>query len=468
MMNPYEPSRSQIKRLRIYEAGCFLFVLGGGALAVLLYVLGSTNRWERLPSSLQEGSLLQEVTQVVLTGEGGWLVWVTTGTGNPSNSNIGLLGGCDLSHPGRTVLLQPPPNAGVHPIEVLEGDLITLVTIPQTSLWQVFRRGWTSLTTKTPPIKTFLEEMDSNSGPTSVTVQLQRVDLTTGRVLTTAPGGTYLLNPRDTNAHTRSNPSELTDLERGYVSLSPDRLNLAWWSAREEVGKSPLSATVTENLQILSAGPRFKKLLGKEIQTDGALSLRSRLIQKVGQPVWITNDRCLILSTLDSGSLIPFDCGEGTAEAAVPLPTLQKTLNEGASVNSSDPEGFEIIPQEKGHDAGILVWTRLPGSLHFFFLDSLFHLIHHSQVEDRSLDLSRPLWLKRSQILLVEDTSSSHLVAFTIRGEREGVYPIPPDWGEGFQILGENQDGDLIGYNRGSFLTAKSGDGAWETMDLFR
>ncbi len=466
MMNPYEPSRSQIRRLRFYEAGCFLFVIGSVAFAILLYILGSSNRWERYTPSSQEDAF-RDVEQVTLLGGGDWLVWVSSGTGNSSDTTISLLGGCDLSHPGRSVFLRPPPNTGVHPIEVLEGDLITLVTIPQVKLWEIIYRGWNLLTTKTTLRDTHQEKDDSTPWPTQVTIHLQRVNLTTGRVITTAVGGTYIFDLQSQKTSSRPSPTELTDFERGFVSLSPDRLNLAWWSAREEVGKSPLSATVTENLQILSTGPKFRKLFGEVIQTDGTLSIRSRLLQRIGQPVWISNDRCLLLSTLDAGSLIPFDCGEGTTEAAISLRTLRQTLSEGTSLNNFDPEDLLIIPGDKGQEAGVLVWLRLPGALHFFMLDPLFHLIHHTQVDDRNLDLSHPLWLKKSQILLVEDNSSSRLVGFTGRGEREGVYPIPPDWAESFQILGENREGDLIGYNRGSFLKTKSGDGAWETMDLF-
>ncbi len=472
MKNPYEPTRFQIRRLRVYETCFFLVFLGAAVLAVLLYALGSSNRWEPLPVSLQTESL-QDADHLLLAGEGEWLVWVATGPGDPSQSSINLLGAYDLSHPGKTFILHPPPNAGVHPIEVLDEDLIALITVPRTSHWRILKRGWASLThreissAKAPGVNP-PSERESGFSPQSVTIHLQRVSLITGRVTTMAPGGNYQIGTIGKNRDSLSTPNELSDLERGNVSLSPDRLDLAWWSAREEIGKSPLSATVTEHFEIFSVGPRFKRLLGKEIKTDGTLSIRSRLLQRVGQPVWMTNDRCLILSTLDSGSLIPFNCGEGTIEAAVPLSTLQQTLSEGAPVTNSDPEGFEILPGGNGQSNEILVWTRLPGSLHFFVLDSLFHLVHHTQVEDKDLDLSRPLWLKRSQVLLVEDTSSSRLVGFTATGEREGVYPIPPDWGESFQILGENRKGDLIGYNRGAFLSAKSGDGAWETMELFR
>jgi hypothetical protein len=466
-MNPYEPTRFQIRRLRIYEAGCFLIVLTITALVILVYALGSSNRWEPITDSTHAG-VMPEADDVLLVGDGDWLVWVASGMGNSSRSSTAFLSACDLNHPGQSVLLRPPPNAGIRPIEVIEGDLIALVTVPQTSLWQVLQRGWTGLTRTAVHLENTSPDQNPGLLPGFVTVQLQRVNLLTGRVITTASGGTYELGTTEGKPDASPNPSELTDFERGNVSLSPDRLNMAWWSAREEVGKSPLSATVTERLEILSTGPRFEKLLEKEICTDGALSVRSRLLEQTGQPVWMNNDRCLVFSTLDSGSLIPFDCGEGSIEATVPLPALQQTLTEGAPVSNQDPEGFEVLPEGNGHGMEVLVWTRLPGSLHLFLLDPTFHLIHHAQVEDKNLDLSRTLWLKRSQVLLFEDTSSSRLVGFTPKGEREGVYPIPPDWEDGFRILGENRDGDLIGYNRGSFLSTKSGDGAWETMELFR
>ncbi len=475
MTSPYDPTPFQIRRLRIYEAGCFLIVLTAITFAIVLYWLGISNHWTRLPAPEQAG-LLPEADRVLLAGEGDWLVWVAAGTGGKSRSRIDLLGASDLSHPGRAVLLRPPHNDGIRPIDVLDGDLIVLVTVPQISSWQILQHGWTSLTNLIKRERKLLPEPPPNLSlnqepdllPTPVTVYLQRVNLSTGRVVTTAAGGTSDLGATDTDKKSPSTTSELTDLEGGYVNLSPDRLNLAWWSAREMTGKSPLSATVTEHLEIFSAGPKFKRLLGKEIQTDGTLSIRSRLLERLGQPAWMGNDRCLVLSTLDSGSLIPFDCGAGMAEATVPLSALQQTLTEGAPVNNYDPEGFEVLQEGEGHAPEILVWTRLPGSLHLFVLDSLFHLIRHTQVDDKNLDLSRPLWLKRSQVLLVEDTSVTRLVGFTAQGEQEGVFPIPPDWGESFQILGENREGDLLGYNRGSFLSAKSGDGAWETMNIFQ
>lgn len=454
MTDIYAPTHFQKRRLQVYEAGCLCLIITVLVFVSVLFFIGSSNRWTPMPDLRHQETSFQ-AGRVILAGDGDWLVW--------ADATSTVLGTCDLGHPGKMRFLCPPPNTGIRPVEVLDGDLITLITVPRSSIWQIIKRGWGSLTGKESHT-----EQDSASTPGSVTVHLQRVNLITGKVTTSVPGGTYDLGDTGTSVDPHSRGADLTDLESGNVSLSPDHLSLAWWSAREVVAKSPLSATVTERLEILASGPKFKKLLEKEIKTDGTLSVRSRLLEQTGQPMWMSNDRCLIFSTLDSGSLIPFDCGEGNIEATIPLPALQQTLAEGAPVNNYDPEGFQILSGKDGHDSEILVWTHLPGSIHLFVLDPLFHLIRHTQIDDKGLDLSQVLWLKRSQILLVRDDSTSHLVGITPQGEREGVFPVPPDWGESFQILGENRDGDLIGYNRGMFLSAKSGDEAWETLEIFQ
>lgn len=435
--------RRERLRRRIYEIVGVLFLLGMAIGFFILYWLGSSHDWKRIDLPIQEG-ILPEVDQVHLCGRGSWLVW--------TNATGGIIGAYDFGHPGQPGFLQPPPYLRVRLFEVIQGDLVVLIVKPQATFSEILGRGWSLLfTSEKPPLPSSLEGR-------KITTFLERVDLDTGEVVSLLPGSSF-----DMKGHI----ADLSDFEIGQVSISSDQISLAWWRAHEEIGSSPLSATVTEHIEVVSTGPRFRRLFEREFSTDGTLSIRSGLLKQVGSPLWMTEDMFLFLSLLDQGSLVPFDCREGASQASYSLETLQETLKGSVSDLLYEPEGLFVLRGEE-QIPQLFLYSRLPESIHFFVLDALFRLAHHSRLDAGAYDFTSVKWLERSQTLLVEDHSQRRLVSLTPKGELKSVFPLPPDWDDGFKILGEDSTGQLIGFNRGAFLRTGRGAPAWETLDLFR
>ncbi|KXK31154.1 MAG: hypothetical protein UZ16_OP3001002976 [Candidatus Hinthialibacteria bacterium OLB16] len=443
MTDYHDLVRQERLHRRIYEVAGILFLLGFVIGFIILYRLGSSHDWKRMDLVIQDG-VLPEAEQVHLVGKGAWLVW--------TNSNGGIVGAYDFNHPGQPKFLQPPPHLKIRIFDVIQGDLVALIVRPQATFSEVLLRGWSLFFSDDPP------PLPSALEGRKATTFLVRLNLGTGEIVSLLPGSTSDLKGRQTS---------LNDFEMGRVSLSSNQISLAWWRAHEEIGSTPLSATVTEHLEVVSTGPHFRKLFEREYATNGTLSIRSRLLNSVGKPLWMTEDMFLYLSFLDQGSLVPFDCREGTIQAAYPLATLQETLLGSVPQLQYEPEGIFVVNGD-GKTPQLFLYSRLQDSIHFFVLDSLFRLVRHSRLEAGAYDFTSVVWLETSQTLLVEDHSQRRLVSLTPKGELKSTFPLPPDWDDGFKILGEDSSGQLIGFNRGAFLRAGSGDPAWETLDLFR
>ncbi|MCG3195968.1 MAG: hypothetical protein GHCLOJNM_00438 [bacterium] len=412
----------------------------------LIHRAGTSIHWTPIPPAA-EGPVLRDVERVTLSHFGHRLAW--------TDSARGALCTHDFERPGEFTCLKPPPSADMRAIEVLDGSLVALRSAPKDTPWEALARGWR----KTVGEAENLEDEAPDPKGKEVRAFLERICLADGRVESRVTGATF-----------RENDSAEPAIEflEGRVSLSPSGVSLAWWRAREEVGDDPLSATVAETFEVHSAGPKFGKLFAREFRGNGTLSLRSNLLRSVGRTFWLSEDVCLILSFLDGGSLVPFDCRIGAVQATIPMSDLFRAIRETAPEVVYDPEGFEVVRSKEGVAEGVLFWARSGDSLMFFLFDPMFHLIRHSRIESAATIPSDSAWLARSQTLLVEDLHQGRLVSYTPKGERRAVFPLPPDWGDSFQILGEGPENTLLGFNRGSILRARNGDPTWETVEISR
>ncbi len=435
-----------VVRLRFYEIGGGLFLLALLLALILIYRAGSSIHWTPATSA-PEGPVLRDVERVRLSHFGHRIAWSDTGRG--------ALCAHDFDRPGEISCLIPPPSLGTRALEVLDGRLIALRRTPRDTLWETLARGWR----RTLGQREDSERETPDPSGREVRTFLERVCLADGRVESRMMGPTA-----------RETDSTETAFEflAGKVSLSPSGVSLAWWRAREEVGRDPLAATVTETLEILSSGPKFGKLFSREFRSDGALSFRSRLLQSVGRVAWLSEDVCLVLSFLDGGSLIPFNCGTGAVQATLPMRDLLRTLQESAPEVVYDPEGFEVVRAPGAGAAGILCWVRADESLLLFLFDPGFHLIRHSRIEGVAPIPTDSAWLSGSQTLLVEDHGRGRLASYTPQGEPRATFPLPPDWGDGFEILGEGAENSLLGFNRGAILRTQNGAPTWETVEISR
>jgi hypothetical protein len=434
-------------RLRTYEIGGAILL---AALLLSLYLLcrmGSDLAWT--PVDLyKEGGILRDAERVMLSSSGVWLAWV--------DAKAGAACAADIGHPGRVECLRPAPSVSIRPVEVVEGDLLVLRSSPKRTLPEILERGWHRFMGQAEEMDGFLPQHFASR---EISTTLERVELNTGRIRSSALGGTVKWDGGDEGP---------LDFETGRLALSPDRVSLAWWRAKEEVGSTPLSATVTETIEIYSTGPKIGRLHSQQFKTDGDISIRSRLLESIGKPLWLNEDICMVLSFLDSGSFVPFDCREGIVQATVQLAAVQQTMRESDPAVVFDPEGFYLVRAEGASPPGLFFWSRLPDSGHFFLFDTLFHLVRYTRLDTKEYGFSKTAWLERSQSLLVEETGKSRLAALSPRGEKRASYQLPPDWNDGFEILGEDPGGALIGYNRGAFLRGSPGQAGWETVELFR
>lgn len=433
--------------LRVYETGCavaFLLLAGGFA---FLYYLGASTDWK--PVALYtSGETLPEADRVLLSETSGWLAWRVP--------KEGAVCAMDFRRHGQVVCLRPVPSLEARPVDVIDGDLLVLRTSAEISFLETLQRGWFQVTGQEEALASSLQ---SGRSKRTLTTHLERLDSRTGHVRSSMAG---------LRSETPGQDRPLTDFETGKVALSPDRVTLAWWRAIEDVGLSPLSATVTETLDVLSAGPNFGKLFHRQFKSDGTLAIRSRLLEWIGQPLWFGPETCLVLSFLDSGSFVPFDCREGSVQATVPVSTLFQTMHESAPEVAFDPEGFHLIKGERESPVALFFWCQAVESAHFFLFDPLFHLISHHRLDSKDFVFSQTLWLEKSQTLLVASESKGQLIGLSPQGERRSSYPLPPDWLDGFKVLGEDAIGSLVGYNRGAFLRTAAGEAGWETMEFVR
>jgi hypothetical protein len=411
-----------------------------------LYVVGSSKNWSPVERDFQ-GDRGISVERVVLSPDGNWLVWV--------DSRDGVVCVLDLRHLGHVACLDPRMGGTTVPIGVVEGDLLVLRIVPESGFVAVLERG--------------LVRLAGGGGGTDDTeegfsagyrwnVFLERINIDTGRMVSRRAG----LVP---NSAERTEP--VFDFESGAASLSTDGKHLAWWKAVEWVDENPLSATVTEVFEIFSVSEGLQPVLRKEFSTSGDLAVRSRLLGEVGRPVWLTERACLVLSFLDAGSFLPFDCQTELTEAAVPLSAVVERIGEKNPHVLYGPEGFFRTSETSESAPEIIFWGRQQDSVHFFRFNLDFQLEDEKIVDTSGFEFDVTLWLRVTKRLLIEDRSRNRLVAVSPYSGDRVSYPLPLDWEDGFQVLGEDMSGALVGTNRQLFMRTSAGRTEWETIELF-
>jgi hypothetical protein len=427
-----------------------------GTLAVLLLVLlaaggylhhlGTSDRWTPIvwvPGSPAELS----IDRATLSPTGTHLLWVDVATG--------ALCVYDLSVEGRVSCLDPGDCPAVNPIGFSGEDVLVLRTRFRKGTLSVVADGWKRLLGTE-------EEEDLEEGPviplgTPRTTYLERVGIDTGEVFARAPGATSRVSLENLDP---------TDFEMGAVTASPDGAALAWWRASEEREGSPLSATVTETLEVLSADAMFSPLVKWSLSSGGNLFVRSRLLRELGWPHWIDNDRFFLFSFLDGGSFIPFDRRENAPLATVPMGSIIRDMVESNPHILYGPEGVVVGSDVNSGRPEIVFWARQEDSLHFFHYNSDFVFSHETTIATKGFQFAQAIWLRNSEALLVADLSRERLVAFDTGGEQEAVYPLPYGWSEGFDLLGEDSQGNLLGTNRRVFMRVSPGGTDWEILEL--
>lgn len=435
----------QATRLRIYEILGILLLISAAVFVGVLYTIGTAREWT-VVDLYPTGGVIQNADQVGLVNGGRHLVWV-----DPDEDAVCAT---DLARPGDVFCLQPSPSYRVRPVDVLDGDLIVLRSAPRASPVDILLRGWKGLSRDRAG-----RDAKSEWVEPPFDTHLERVDLRTGEIRTEAV---------DESRVGRKGEIPDVDIKMGRVALSPDRLNLAWWRANEENGETPLSAGVNEVFEVFSTGPKLESLYIRRFRTGGGLSIRSRLLMDIGQPRWLSNEVCLLLSLLDSGSFVPFDLERGEVQATMPVSMVHKLMRETVNEELYDPESVHMIRGDGENAVGLFAWARSTTAAYFFVFDAFFRLARFERIGFEAYDFGQPIWLEQSQLLLAREAPEGRLVGLSPRGQAEAHFPVPPDWGEGFNILGETAERQLVGYNRGLFLRAESGSTAWETVQLLR
>lgn len=421
----------------LFVVGCLFF----------FYYLGSSEDWMPRDWHPQvEGG--PSVEKAAVSPEGDWLVW--------KNTTDGSVCAYDLRHGGRVACLDPGPCAGVIPLGVLDGDLLVLRSRFEGSVFKRIGRGLLRFFTGKRFIETDIEDLRVETHRR--TTYLERVGLDSGTVEDQIPGLTF--EPGFDGAG-------VTDFEMGAVSLSPQGNRLAWWKAAETIGETPLSATITEEMEVFSTRERFKKIMEEKVVSKGNVSFRTALLHEMGRPFWWDSNTCCFLSFLDGGSLVPFDCSTEEVLATIPLEQISKIVKEENSHILYGPEGVSGLYDVSGERKKLVAWARDQDSVFFFLFDDRLDAEGKTAISLQSVDTSRTVWLRFSHRLLVEDTNRNRLVALSPTGAKSRHYPLPPDWEDVFQLVGEDKEGELIGTNKTVFLRTKSGMSDWETLDLY-
>ena len=414
---------------------------------VTLYVIGSSNNWSPVDRDFQ-GERGISVERAVLTPDGNWLIWV--------DSRDGVVCLLDLRHLGHVACLDPGMGGTTVPVGVVEGDFLVLRSIPKDGVPGVLKQGLKRLTGGGGNLENGRkEELEAGC---SRTVFLERVDIDSGRLVARIPG--LVLKPSVEN-------EPAVGFEMGGTSFSPGGKHLAWWKAAESVDEPPLSATVTEVFEIFSIGEGLQPVLRKEVSTSGDLAVRSRLLEQIGRPVWLTERVCLLLSFLDAGSLLPFDCQDELTEAAIPLSDVFEKIREKNPLVTYGPEGFFRASETPEGAPEIVFWGRQQNSIHFFRFNLDFQLEAETTVDTTGFEFKETLWLPVTERLLVEDQSKNRLVAISPFSGDRAMYALPLDWEDGFQVLGEDLSGELVGTNGQLFMRTSADRTEWETIELF-
>lgn len=427
-------------RVTLFAAAIFCLII------VALYVHGSSNDWRLVERDYREGRGIS-AERAVLSPDGNWLVWVD------SRDKVACV--LDLQHLGHVVCLDPERDGTIFPVGVVETDLVVLRTVPESGYFSTLQRGLVRLMGGLSSARDAEEESESVFGQTAF---VERIDTDTGRVIARSAGSSF------------GPPSEdkpVVDFDIGEASLAPDRRHLAWWRATESPGEDPLSATITEVFEVFATSEGLEPVFGKKLSTSGDLAVRSRLLAEVGRPVWLTERVCLLLSFLEAGSLLPFDCQAELAEAAFPLSGIVESIGERNPHLTFGPEGFFRTAKPSDGAPEVVFWARQQDSLHFFRFDLDFNLKDETIVDTSGFDFKDSLWLAVTGRLLVEDRSRNRLVAISPYTGEGVSYPLPLDWEDGFRVLGEDSNGALIGTNSRLFMRTSAGRTEWETVDLF-
>jgi hypothetical protein len=420
------------------------FVILLGFFALLVWI-GRPANWSPIawgPSSSIEGFSLDRST---LGPEGDWLLWF--------DSSLGAVCAKDLRSEKAVTALDPGDYFAVAPVAVVDGNLLALRSQRSSSLFVNLMRGLTKVLNRGGS-----NEDSSNPHPTSEnrTTYVETIDLQTG-------------NPsaRSVSLVKEGDLEQPTDFELGRISFSPNGDRFAYWCAQESPGSAPLDATVTERLQIYGVGSGLKPSIDRKVASSGSFFVRSALLTSVGRSYWIGSEACLFLSLLDAGSLIPVDVRRGEFDAIYSIAEVSRTLSEENPSLQYGPEGIETLRSAGDGETTLLFWGRSEDSILFYLFDSQIRFRRQAIAETQEYELETMVWLPRSERLLVDDKARNRLVALSPYGESSESYPLPPDWRDGFRILGEDWNGALVGTNRRMFLRTSEDRRDWETIPLF-
>jgi len=436
-------SFSGAANLRLTAGVAVLCLLAVGL--TVLYVRGLSGSWEPVQWSRGSG-VGAPIERAKLANGGTWLVWVDA---------TFLICAYDLENMGSVTCLDPGPCMAASPVGIVDGSLIALRTLERKGALGRIAGGWRRLFSSPGRVSA---RSAPEAPPGSRTTRLEKIDLDTGRVLAMREGF---------SAEGAEAESDLTDFEVGSAGISPDNRYLAWWKAREISGTDPLAATVVERFDLVSLESGFGNLLSKEISTGGSFSVRTSLLGEIGKPFWGTDRSCFFISFLGAGSLVPVDCQRAAVLAAVPLSDIHSQMLERNPHLIYGPEGFCFPLETTGQDGCFAFWARQQDSLHFFRFNSRFEIEEETTFDIEGFRMENPVWLERSFRFLLEDPNRRRLVAYSMEEQGANYYPLPPDWEEGFEIVGEDSRGALVGTNGQLFMRVVPGGAEWETIEMY-
>jgi len=426
-----------------------LFLIVALCLVVWIFRLGSSENWT--VASLDSGSdTVLRIDSPRLSIDGKWLYWV--------DRRSDTLSAYNLKKHGRIASLVSPEGSQFRPVGFTpQGELLALRGVSERGLGTTIRRGWHRLLGRSH----FPLQGNPGSPTLPITrIYLEQIDLNTGKVLARQAA--------DTPVSDQMPADELTDFGLGAVGVSPDGTKVAWWRASEIPGSAPLSGKIKETITLLKIESGFQRLLLRHYESEGNVSVRSQLLQSIGHAHWLNADRCVLFAFVGSGSLVPLESDKGEVGASMSLAAIHDAMCESVTETIYDPEGFVGFGEVEIKEPGILFWARSAKGLHFFLFDENYSLSRSSRVDIEDVGYEPGVWLPRSRRLLVVDRSELQLAAVSPVDEPKIVYPLPTNWGDGFQILGEAEGGVLIGHDTNRFYQTKSNDPNWQSLNLFR
>lgn len=417
--------------------GTGILLLVGTLVAFFLHRLGSGHHWEFIadPQALEGEEVIDSAR---LTDDGEWLMW--------TDSNRGLVRVMRLDDLDAVRTFRTHTHLRIEPTAVMENHLIVLRTSPDRGLIRTMLAGFDRLFGLGEGGRILLTPEDSGGVRST---HLEGLDLESGTVKFRYRGAST------TASEFNSLP---TGFEMGRVSLSPDGRCLAWWRAEETIQDTPISATVTERIEIFEWSAGLQPMATKPLHTNGYLETWSGLLKELGRPMWSGPDSCFFLSFLQGGSLVPIDRRSGEFAATLSLEELFRDRAAGFT-----PEGVTAVRESADLKEGFLFWGRDADGLRFIRFDSNFEFVSERVQDAGDLDFSSPLWLSGGDLLLSE-RSTGRFRVLSDREENGAVYPAAAFPGEEFQVLGRDSRGNLIALSDSKFWTASLGGEAWREL----